>query len=250
MKVSRREFVVTAGCAAAASLCALPTFGFADARKLGARNGAGCALLDLESNCALPESIAGMRAALGDAHRRVTATALGSDVSVVVVPAAGAVRDETFVAVRELVEGGATVLWESGAAFLEPHDFARQQALTLEHFGISMELPIDVWSRLGSRTAGVGVKNQSARNMRAIGHAQIPYVAYCWPREAHVRDFSRVIPVSATAGEAVAHWGEIPVAWSRSLGGGTIVFLGSPIGPALHAGDADAGSLLQSLIKG
>jgi hypothetical protein len=192
-----------------------------------------------------------MRAGLGDAHRRVTEIDLSASgaAAIVVVPAAGAVRAETFRAVADLLERGATVLWESGAAFLEPRDFAEQQALTLEHFGISMQRPIDVWSQSGSQRANVGAKNQSARNMRAIGHEQIPYVAYRWPREAHVRDFSRVIPVSATAGEAVAHWSEIPVAWSKSLGGGTIVFLGSPIGPALHAGDSDATSLLRSLIN-
>jgi hypothetical protein len=248
MKVSRREFVNTVGCAAAASLCALPSFAFA-ASDSDARIGAGRTLLDLQSNCVLPESLAGMLASLGGAHRRVTEIAIDGTDSVVVVPAAGAVRAETFRAVSALLEGGATVLWESGAAFLQRHEFAEQQALTLEHFGISMEQPIDVWSRLGSHRASVGAKNQNARNMRAIGHERVPYVAYRWPREAQVRDFSRVIPVSAAKGRAVADWREIPVSWRKSIGAGTLIFLGSPIGPSLHAGDSEATSLLESLIK-
>jgi hypothetical protein len=259
VKVSRREFVGTAGCAAAASLCALPSFARA-AKDSDARSGAGCTLLDLESNCTLPESLAGMRAALGNVHDCVVESQFAasefspakfstSKVSrVLIVAGAGAARTETFETVRGMLESGATVLWESGAAFLDPGDFARQQALALQHFGISMERPVDVWSQSGSRRATAGVKNQSARNVRAIGHEQIPYVAYRWPRETHLRDFSRVIPVSTENGRAIGHWREIPVAWSKPLGSGTIVFLGSPIGPALRAGDSDAVSLLRSLI--
>jgi hypothetical protein len=246
MKVSRREFVSTAGYAAAASLCALPSFGFA-ASESGKRSGVVCTLLDLDANCALPESLAGMRAALGDAHRSVTEIAWNGADSVV-VPAAGAVPAATFKTVRELLGRGSAVLWESGAAFLEPGDFARQQALMLEHFGISMERPLDVWSQSASRRASVGAKKQTARDMRAIGHEQVPYVVYRWPQEVQVREFSRVIPVSAADGRAIAHWREIPVAWSKPVDAGTFIFIGSPIGPALRAGDSEAASLLRALI--
>jgi hypothetical protein len=248
MKVSRREFVGTAGrAAAAASLCAIPSFGLT-ATDSGARAAVGCTLLDLESNCALPESLAGMEAALGDAHRRVTEIGRYGADSIVVVPAAGPAHAETFGAVVDSLERGSTVLWETGAAFLEPRDFAYQQDLAREHFGISMKQPVDVWSHSPSQRPRVRAKNLP-RNMRSIGHAQIPYVVYRWPREAHVRDFSRVIPVSAASGRAIARWGEIPVAWRKRIGAGTLIFVGSPIGPALHAGDSDAASLLHSLIK-
>ena len=246
MKVSRREFVSTAAYATATSLCALPTFGFA-ASDSGAQAGARCTLLDLEANCALPESLAGMRATLGDAHRSVTEI-VGNGADSVVVPAAGAVRPEMVEAVRELLGRGSTVFWESGAAFLKPGEFARQQVLMLEHFGISMQRPIDVWSQSASRRASAGAKKQTARSMRAIGHEQIPYVAYRWPKEVQVREFSRVIPVSAANGRAIAHWREISVAWRQPVGAGTFIFVGSPIGPALRAGDSDAASLLRSMI--
>jgi hypothetical protein len=248
MKVSRREFVSTASCAAAASLCSLPSFAIA-ARDSGIRRGAGCAVFDLESNCALPESLAGMRAALGDAHRHVTEIGLSGAHSVVVVPATGAVRTETFKALADLLVRGSTVLWESGAAFLEHRDFAIQQMLTLEHFGISMERPIHAWPQSEFLRASVGARNRNVRNMRAIGHERVPYITYRWPREAHVRDFSRVIPVSSENGVAIAHWGEIPVAWRKSVGAGSLIFVGSPIGPALRAADSEAHSLFNSMIS-
>jgi hypothetical protein len=254
MRISRRKFVATASCAGAAGLCSLPSFArgselLVAASDAGARTGAVCTLLDLEANCALPESHVGMRAALGDGHRHATEIGLSNIGAVVVVPAAGTVRAETFRAVVDSLDRGATVLWESGAAFLDPRDFEYQQNLVREYFGISMERPIDVWSQSDSRRARVGAKNQSARNTRAIGHERIPYVVYRWPREAHVRDFSRVIPVTAGDGKAIAHWGEISVAWRKTVGAGTLIFLGSPIGPALRASDSEAQSLLRSMIN-
>ncbi len=149
MKVSRREFVSTASCAAAASLCAIPSSASA-----GSVSSANCEshrmLLNLESNCALPESLGGMRAALGSSHRCIAASELllGDLDGVLIVAAAGSASPGTFSAVAELLARGATVLWESGAAFLSAGDFAQQQALTKEHFGISIGEPVEIWPQL------------------------------------------------------------------------------------------------------
>jgi hypothetical protein len=263
MKVSRREFVNTAGWAAAAGYCALPSFGFIVADR-STMASAGCTLLDLKANCALHESFAGMRAALGDGHGLVpehefasrefaSSRVLPSDRGhVVIVAGAGAVEWETFSIVADLLRKGARVVWESGAAFLEHRDFAKQRALTHEYFGISMERPVDVWSQAvagkSTHTRSGYEANRNVRTVRAIGHQQVPYAAYRWPREVHVRDFSRVIPVSAANGLSIAHWGELSVAWREPVGPGTLVFLGSPIGPALRAGDSEACSLFHSII--
>jgi hypothetical protein len=264
MKVSRRDFVSTAGCAAAASLCALPSLGVA-ASSSSAKVAAKCTLLDLKSNCALPESFAGMQAALGDGHRYLAENEFASGEfssgkllprdcgHLVIIAGAGSVRSETFSAIAKLLERGVRVLWESGAAFLVPRELAEQQALARDYFGISIDRPVNVWSQMSQRrnvADGVaeGGENRSARKVRAIGHQHVPYVVYRWPREAHVRDFSRVIPVSAENGHAIAHWGELCVAWSKPVGAGAISFFGSPIGPALRAGDPEASSLLHSII--
>jgi hypothetical protein len=272
MKVSRRGFVSTASCAAAASLCAIPSFGFAASNSV-AKDAPRCALLDLKSNCALAESVDGMRFALGDSHRCVAESELVADEFVangiallgfssgkfsssagaLIVAGAGAVPPETFGAVAALVAKGTRVVWESGAGFIEPRDFAEQQALAREYFGISIGQPVDVWSRFVARKSNSATKHfcertESARYARAIGHERVPYVAYRSPRESHIRDFSRVIPVSAAYGDAIAHWGEVSVAWRKSIGAGTLTFLGSPIGPALRAGDSEAASLFRAMI--
>ena len=258
MKVARREFVTTAGCAAAAGLCPFPSFGTAAGNSANAR--AKCTLLDLKSNCALPESLAGMQGALGIAHRRVAIEDLVSGAisfakpatkgicNVVVVAAAGSVTGEAFGAVTELLNSGATILWESGSAFLDPRKFAEQQRFVQDCFDISIEQPIDVWMPTHAPKLNFAETNRTARATRAIGHKQVAYIEYRWPRETHVRDYSRIIPVTAATGRAIAHWGKIPVSWSKPVGTGTLVFFGSPIGPALHAGDAEAHALLQSIV--
>jgi hypothetical protein len=268
MKVSRRDFVSTAGCAVA-SLCALPSSALAS-RSSAAKLEIRCTLLNLESNCALVESFDGMRAALGDGHRCVTENEFASNEATfrellrgefaagstdsLIVAGAGAVRPETFGIVAELLKKGARVVWETGAAFLEPRAFAEQEDLAREYFGIPIGRPVDVWSQSVQRKSTPPARNnsepnRSARSVRAIGHERVPYIAYRWPREVHVRDFSRVIPVSAATGNAIAHWGELPVAWSKRVGAGTLVFVGSPIGPALRAGDSDAHFLLRSIVN-
>jgi len=249
MKVSRREFVGTASYAAAAGLCVIPFRAFA-AGNSGERSQVRAALLDLETNCAIPESLAGMRGALGSSHCCIAASDLPSSDpgNMVIVPAAGSVRPEIFSAVGELLRRGATVFWESGVSFLDSADFAQQQALTKEYFGISIGRPVDVWPQAGSRKMKSRALMQGARGMRAIGHEQIAYVKYRWPLEADVRDFSRVIPLSAPDGRAIAHWNEVPVAWSKNVGEGRLIFLGSPLGPALRAGDAEANTLFQSIM--
>jgi hypothetical protein len=268
MKVSRRDFVSTMVYAAAAGLCAFPTFGVAGSN-FNPKASAACTLLDLESNCALPESFEGMQVAFVDAYRRVTESEfssgdfafretaqnkfLTSPGALLIVAGAGTVGSETFGVVAGLLEKGARVVWESGAAFLKPHGFARQQALSREYFGISLGRPIDLWSQSVSRNSVAGPRNtcepnRTARSVRAIGQGRVPYVSYRWPHEAHIRDFSRAIPVTAANGHAIGHWGELSVAWSKPVGAGTLVFLGSPIGPALRANDSEAHSLLRSMI--
>jgi len=41
-------------------------------------------------------------------------------------------------------------------------------------------------------------------------------------------------------GDNIAWAGELPVALKRRVGAGTLIYLGSPVGPALWAGDVEA----------
>lgn len=251
MKISRRNFVGTAGCAAAGALCAFPSLSLTaatgDSRSM---RGMPCSLLDLKSNCVLPESLDGYRLALGDEHRLLSELDLDSLEAhrTIVVPAAGTMESSTLNALAAALASGSTIVWESGAAFLSASGFAAHRAILAEQFEISIGQPTELWP---SRNLKRSARENSARPGRTSqkGHDTVPYVTYRWPHETRVRDFSRAIPVSANSGRAIAHLGKIPVAWSKPIGRGTFVFLGSPIGPAMRAGDAEAASWLRAVIS-
>ncbi|HEX5483649.1 MAG TPA: hypothetical protein VFZ08_13585 [Terriglobia bacterium] len=119
---------------------------------------------------------------------------------------------------RRRAETGACVLVESGGIFLSGADFRRQKSLAQAQFGFALLPPVKLWE---SSESG------------------IPYVDFTWPVPARVRDFSRAIPLAGT-GAPIAHLEGNAVALQRRLGAGTLVFLGSPLGPHLLAGDRDA----------
>jgi hypothetical protein len=77
-----------------------------------------------------------------------------------------------------------------------------------------------------------------------------PYVELTWPIATTVRDFSKVVPVSGGRGDVIATADGIPVATRRQIGFGTLIFLGTPIGPALWAGDAEAKQWVLAVVSG
>src|SRR2546429_268865 len=92
-----------------------------------------------------------------------------------------------------------------------------------DQLGVHIEAPVRLWSSRGA--------------------SGVPYVDYSWPASATIRDFSRVVPLerqSEGAGEIIAWVDDLPVALRRRYGRGDLIFLGSPLGPALWAGDAEA----------
>ncbi|HEY2821803.1 MAG TPA: hypothetical protein VGJ06_12245 [Candidatus Acidoferrum sp.] len=251
MKISRRTFVGTAGCAAAGALCTFPSLSLAvaagDSRST---RGIRCSLLDLKSNCVLPESLDGYRLALGSDHRSLSALDLDSREAhrAIVVPAAGTIDLATSSALSSALNSGATVVWESGAAFLSASEFAAHRAILAGHFEISIGQPAELWTSKTLRRSEAENLGRSGKP-KLTGHDAVPYVTYHWPHETRVRDFSRAIPVSASSGRAIAHLGKIPVAWRKPIGNGTFIFLGSPIGPGMRAGDAEAVAWLRAVIS-
>ena len=88
------------------------------------------------------------------------------------------------------------------------------------------ELPVELWPR------------------------RTPYVELTWPTATKIRDFSKVKPVSATRREIIATADDLAVAFRRRVGFGTLIYLGTPIGPALWAGDAEAIQWLRAVVVG
>lgn len=212
MDVTRRDFV----CSAAVTAAALARGGLRQRPSLGAP----CVLLDLGEQCALPESLVGYRSALAGA------TAVAGQV--MIVPAALSIRRAAARRIARHVEEGGRLILESGAMFAAPASqaFCEHRDALRELLGVEVELPR---SLLRER-------------------ARVPYVEFRWPSRALVRDFSAIVPVCARDGERIAHVEDTTVAVARRRGRGMIVFLGSPIGPALWAGDIEARRWLDELL--
>jgi len=213
MQVTRREFLCCAAATAAAT--ALSPRG----RERGSLG--ECALLDLGEHCALPESLAGYRAALAGAE-----TIAGS---VLIVPAALAIAGAAARRMVRHVEDGGTLILESGAMFAAAAspEFRGHRGALHELLGVDVEAP---------------------RPLVREG-ARIPYVELRWPSPTLVRDFSAIVPVDAHDGERIASVEEITVALARRSGRGMLIFLGSPLGPALWAGDTEARRWLHEVLR-
>jgi hypothetical protein len=248
VNISRRNFLGGAtGCAA--TLWSFQAIGLGPFESRPER-ALDCVVLDLNSRCVLRESLQGYQAALMGEHGLLPETSLDSRrrCQIVIVPGLGALGPTTASTLMDLLEAGTHVLLESGAGFLRPAEFTGHQRMLHRHFGIVVGPPVDLWAGdsadEGFRACRPGRHSSKTPN----NHVSVPYVNYLWPREIEVRDFSRVIPVSASAGEVIGKVGALPVALRRRTAKGALIFLGSPLGPALRTGDTEALSWLRSVM--
>jgi len=203
MGMTRRRFL---GCAAGAATLVLPF----DLRSPDRSDEA--AVLDLKESCSLRESLAGYESVLaGLAPRRAT----------LIVPAALMLPPPAVRAIVSCLQAGGIVLLESGAGFAAGREFRAHREALRDYLQVRIEASVPLWST-------------------PTNSPRIPYVDYTWPSSARVRDFSRVVPLGRQPGEVIAWVDGLPVALKRRSGRGTLIFLGSPLGPALWAGDAQA----------
>ena len=185
-----------------------------------------CVLLDLNERGCFRESVSGYESALTSAGAQWTRAdarwMVPSRCAVLIVPAALEIPPPAVRAIVSCLQAGASVIVESGAGFAVDRAFRAHRVALRDYLQLQIEAPVDLWP-----------DNSSQR---------IPYVDYTWPRPAKVRDFSRVVPLQRQEGEGeVIAWVDgLPVALKRSSGRGNLIFLGSPLGPALWAGDAQA----------
>jgi len=246
MNISRRHFLggVT-GCAAT-----LWSFQPIDLDGLGSQpeRELDCVLLDLNSHCALRESLQGYQAALIGEHNLLLGARLNSRrrCRIAIVPGCGAMDPAIASTLSDLLEAGTHVLLESGAGFLSPAEFIVHQRILHHHFDIAVGPPVDLWAEK-SADATLPTHRSGRRPSKKLDrHASIPYVNYLWPCEMMVRDFSRIIPVPMGA-EVIGRVGTLAVGLKKHTAKGTLIFLGSPLGPALRAGDPQARSWLWSV---
>jgi hypothetical protein len=209
MAMSRRRFL---GCAAGAVSMTLP-FDLPPRRKLPS-----AVVLDLRQHCSLTESLAGYRAALAGLGPAPPCRAL-------IVPAAVWLPPPVVRTIVASLQAGATVLFESGAGFASESAFRAHRAVLRDELHVRVEPPVPLWPR------------------------SVPYVDYTWPYAAQLRDFSHVVPLARQAGDVIARVDGLPVALKRPSGRGLLIVLGSPLGPALWAGDAAARRWLSAVLS-
>jgi len=70
--------------------------------------------------------------------------------------------------------------------------------------------------------------------------AYFPYVDYMWPIKVKIREFAPVGLEPAPGDQIIGALAGTPVALRRRVGQGTLVTLGSALGPIFMAGDPDA----------
>ena len=229
MGITRRRFL---GYAAGAVTMGLPLDRWGRGRgrsSVTADTSPRCVLLALKEHGCLGESVAGYESALTSAGAqlmRVDARWVSpspSRCAALIVPAALEMPPPAVRAIVSCLQAEATVILESGAGFTAGRDFRAHRVVLRDYLQVRIEAPVQLWP---ARTSSQG----------------IPYVDYTWPSAAKVRDFSRVVPLGRQAGggEVIAWVDGLPVALKRQSGHGRLIFLGSPLGPALWAGDAEA----------
>ena len=174
-------------------------------------------VLDLGPDCILRESLAGFcRTGIPpcplplDNHERPA----------YVVPTAARLTDDLMTRLSRHVYEGGWLIFESAAGF---GGFEAQREQLARHFRLTIEPPVDLWA----------------------GGVSAPYVDYQWPVHTKVRDFSSVVPLAAPKAEIIGTIGSIPVAARL----GRLIFLGSPIGPSLLAGDREAYLWFNALLQ-
>lgn len=202
MNMSRRQFV---SCTAGAML----------PLHLRPRDRPVPVLLDLQRHCSLRESLAGYESALAGRFARVDPNSVPS-CSRLIVPAALEIPEAAVRAIATCLQAGGTVVLESGAGFVGAAEFRAHRSLLRDSLQIHLDTPVHLWPR------------------------HTPYIDYTWPAPAKLRDFSRAVPLARQAGDIIAWVDDLPVALRRRLGSGTLIFLGSPLGPALWAGEVEA----------
>lgn len=149
--------------------------------------------------------------------------------SVVIVPGFITLQRRAAGELSSFAGAGGLLLLESGAGFASAAEFEAHRNFLRDYFNVSSSGVIDLWE--GEE-----------------GRGRVPYVDYRWPHDAKVRDFSRLVVPAVRDKLVIARIGSHVAASKQHFGRGTLLFLGSPLGPALGFRDTEAGEWLHDAI--
>ena len=130
-----------------------------------------------------------------------------------IIPGAGVLDDAALASVHRQLGRGGTVLLECCTQ-------------------LEGELGIEVGGRAGR------------------GGSYFPYVDYSWPVRVKIREFRPVWLLPAAEDEVIGTFAGRAVALRRRVGDGTLLVMGSPIGPVFLTGDPDARLWLEGFFIG
>jgi len=96
---------------------------------------------------------------------------------------------------------------------------------------------------------GRTVLMELASGERVSSNVYFPYVEYSWPVQVKIREFAPVGLDPMPGDQVIATFRGQPVGLRRAAGTGTLVTLGSPLGPMFRTGDPDAHLLLAAFLN-
>ena len=193
----------------------------------GARTGRdGCLVLDSGADGLSESALGYLQSSSATSTSRTPV--MPSRAATVVAPAAVVDRSSAL-RLRDSAWRGASVLIELGLAFVDDAHAGAQRALISDVFDVGVGEVVYLWRE---------------------GRDRVPYVRYDWPVAAWVRDFSRAVSVDGIGWRSIAEIEGRPVAVRRRVGRGAVTILGSPLGPALRAGDRDAATWFAAFLHG
>ena len=170
-----------------------------------------------EPHCLSEESARGYRKLLDE---------LGRDVGpAIILPANRGLSYEAAGTLLERVRGGGLLILESGAAYSSPEQIRGQARILTAAFGIHTGEPVEVSAHEAS------------------------YITYKCPQRILVRTFGAMTPVRCAPEERIAEFAGTAVAVRRSVGKGTIVYLGSILGVGLLAQEREARQVGHALLR-
>src|SRR6266576_4410067 len=115
--------------------------------------------------------------------------------------------------------------------------------------GIELWLGDVPWFQMATSDSDVRELRRKVENAGLVVSNVSTGLHWAAPLSAKLRDFSRVIALDLPTGQTIGWADGLPVALRRQAGRGTFIFLGSPLGPALWAGDVDAKRWLLDVVR-
>jgi hypothetical protein len=217
---NRREFITGL---AATPLAATPL-----AARLSAFRALAAPRVEIwpEDHCLSRESTAGFQRALaGTTVREMEGALRTQEPTLIILPSVKWLALEPAADLRARMAAGTSVILESGLSFATPAETRHQAEIYSSVFGLRL-LP----------------------QQRTADHRRQLYIEYDQPARWLVRTFESVLPVCCPSADELARFGEEVVCARKKIGSGTLIYLGSMLGPGLLAQEREAREVAFALV--